>query len=145
DADLSLARDERPFVLWAQAADDFVRAVELIPAGWSAARRKLWQQRLALIRDKEHVRRIEQPVYKRRWDEQWKVGNRWEAGQHAYDAEFSEAFDWWLSEKAEWWLEKRKSGGPVALDDWAVALWSDPRVQAAWPVAADAQHRLELW
>lgn len=31
----------------------------------------------AVIRDNEHIRRIEQPVYKRRWDEQWKVSNRW--------------------------------------------------------------------
>jgi hypothetical protein len=33
-----------------------------------------------LRREMQHdiidIRRIEQPVYKRRWDEQWKVGNR---------------------------------------------------------------------
>jgi hypothetical protein len=80
-------------------------------------------------------RSIEQPVYKRRWDEQWKVGNRWQCGPVAYDAEFVDAFDWWLSEKAEWWLEKKKNGGPVALDEWTAALQQDPRVQAAWGVA----------
>jgi hypothetical protein len=52
---------------------------------------------------------------------------------------------WWLSEKAEWWLEHKKHGGPVDLADWAAALWDDPRVQAAWPVAAEARHRLEQW
>jgi hypothetical protein len=91
------------------------------------------------------VRRIEQPVYKRRWDEQWKVGNRWVCGQPAYDAEYLDAFDWWLSEKAEWWLEHTHKGKPVELDAWATALWSDPRVQAAWTVAAETTQRLTLW
>ena len=115
------------------------------PDHWSAARQKLWRTRLSLIRDNEHICRIEQPAYKRRWDEQWKIGNRWESGQPAYDAEFLEAFDWWLSEKAEWFLEKREEGGPVSLQDWTQALWADARVQAAWPIAAEAIHKLELW
>jgi hypothetical protein len=119
--------------------------VRLIPRSWSAARQALWKARLETIRDNEHVRRIEQPVYKRRWDEQWKIGNRWQCGQPAYDAEFLEAFDWWLSEKAEWWLETKKGGGPVALAEWTEAPWSDPRVQAAWQVAAEARHRLDQW
>src|SRR5208337_2401977 len=59
------------------------------------------QARLAAIRDNEHIRRIEQPVYKRRWDEQWKVGNEWRCGEIAYAAEFIGAFEWWLKEKAE--------------------------------------------
>ena len=80
------------------------------------------------------IRCIEQPVYKRRWDKHWKVGNRCQSGLPAYDAEFIEAFDWWLSEKAEWWLEKKKTGGPVALDDWTTALLKDSRVAAAWPI-----------
>jgi hypothetical protein len=64
------------------------------------------------------------------------LGNSWQGGQPAY---------WWLSEKAEWWLEHKKKGGPVTLEEWAEALWQDERVQAAWPVAAEAEHRLELW
>ena len=48
---------------------------------WSANKKKLWRARLEAIRDNEHIRRIEQPIYKRRWDEQWKVGNRWECGR----------------------------------------------------------------
>ncbi len=56
-----------------------------------------------------------------------------------------DAFHWWLSEKAEWWLEHRAGGGPVLLADWTNALWDDTRVQAAWQVAAEAMHRLELW
>ncbi|MCI0488330.1 MAG: hypothetical protein L0229_17205, partial [Blastocatellia bacterium] len=142
--DLSLAREHRPFVLWAEAEGDFDRAVESIPDGWSADRKKLWKARLELIRDDEHIRRIEQPVYKRRWDEQWKVGNRWQCGRAAYDQEFIDAFTWWLSEKAEWWLEKRKRDG-TALEEWTDDIWDDERIQAAWAVAAEAIHRLELW
>jgi hypothetical protein len=84
-------------------------------------------------------------VYKRRWDEQYKIGNRWQCGQPAYDAEFLDAFAWWLSEKAEWWLEHKKTGGPVDVAEWAAALASDSRVEAAWPVVAEAEHRLEQW
>jgi len=144
DKDLVLAREERPFCLWAKAEGDYDRAIALIPATWSASKKELWRRRLAAIRDNEHVRRIEQPVYKRRWDEQWKVGNGWQCGQPAYDAEFIDAFSWWLSEKAEWHLE-HVARGPMTLDGWATALWSDSRIQAAWPVAAEAIHRLEVW
>lgn len=90
-----------------------------------------------LIRDDVHIRRIEQPVYKRRWDEQWKVGNQWRSGNVAYAAEFVEAFEWWLREKAEWWLEHRKNGGPVELNQWANSLWKDARVEAAWAVVVE--------
>jgi hypothetical protein len=145
DADLVLEREQRPFCLWAQAGGDVTRAVQLIPSAWSAPRRALWESRLQFIRDNEHVRRIEQPVYKRRWDEQWKVQNRWVCGQPASDAEFLDAFQWWLSEKAEWWLAKQKGGGPVTLTEWTAALWSDARVRAAWEVAAETKHRLEKW
>lgn len=99
--------------------------------------------RLAVIRENEHVRRIEQPVYKRRWDEQWKVGNQWRCGPIAYAAEFVDAFESWLKEKAEWWLEKKKNGGPVEFDEWAAALWKDARVCAAWPVAAEEYAKLK--
>ena len=94
--------------------------------------------RLTEIRDSEHIRRIEQPVYKRRWDEQWKVGNSWMAGPVAYAQELVDAFRWWLAEKAEWHLEHKAEGGPIILDMWCAALASDPRVQAAWPVVAEA-------
>jgi hypothetical protein len=137
-----LAREQRPFVLWADAEGDFDKAVASIPNEWSPERRALCRARLETIRDDEHIRRIEQPVYKRRWDEQWKVGNRWQCGPVAYDAEFVDAFDWWLSEKAEWWLEKKRNGGPVTLDQWTAALQQDPRVQAAWAVAREALERL---
>jgi hypothetical protein len=66
-------------------------------------------------------------------------------GQPAYGAEYLDAFEWWLSEKAEWWLEHTHKGKPVELDAWAAALWTDERVQAAWTVAAETSHRLELW
>ncbi len=103
---------------------------------------KLWRTRLEAIRDNEHIRRIEAPVYKRRWDEQWKVGSRWQCGPIAYDAELVDAFDWWLSEKAEWWLEKKAAGGPVELEKWTVAMGADARVVGAWEVASDALGRL---
>ncbi|MGH9801528.1 MAG: hypothetical protein ACRD82_14280, partial [Blastocatellia bacterium] len=142
-ADYRLKREQRPFVLWAQAEGDFERAARLIPADWPAQQRERWRARLELIRDNEHIRRIEQPVYKRRWDEQWKVGNRWQCGAVAYDAELIEAFKWWLAEKAEWWLEQvaRAAG----IDEWAATLWQDARIGAAWPVIAEALHRLQLW
>src|SRR5206468_4426923 len=98
--DLTLDRDERPFQLYSKAANDFDKALSLIPAGWSAAKKKLWRARLETIRDNEHICRIEQPVYKRRWDDQWKVGNRWQCGAVAYAQELIDAFTWWLSEKA---------------------------------------------
>ena len=112
DVDLTLDRDERPFRLLAKAKGDFERAVALIPASWSANKKKLWRARLEAIRDNEHIRRIEQPVYKRRWDEQWKVGNRWECGPVAYAQELIDAFTWWLSEKAEWHLEHKAQRRP---------------------------------
>jgi hypothetical protein len=75
--------------------------------------------------------------------EQWKVGNRWQCGQPAYDAELIDTFSWWFSEKAEWWLEQFRE--PVSFDNWEGALWKDTRIQVAWPVIAEAQHRLEFW
>jgi hypothetical protein len=112
-------------------------ALALIPKAWNGDQRILWGERLAAIRDNEYIRRIEQRAYKRRWDEQWKVGNEWRCGEVAYAAEFIDAFEWWLKEKAEWWLEHKKNGRPVELGDWTQALWKDDRIQAAWPVAAE--------
>jgi hypothetical protein len=140
-ADLVLKPGQRPFCLWQGAVADFTAAAARVPAGWSAARRPLWLSRLEALRNNEHLRRIEQPASKRRWDEQWIVRNRWVSGEPAYDAEFLEAFSWWLSEKAEWWLGRQKGGGPASLDEWAVALWSDSRVRAAWEVAEGVRHR----
>lgn len=140
-----LDQAQRPFRLWESAEGDFERAAKLIPADWSKPRHQLWEARLAAIRDNEHVRRIEQPVYKRRWDEQWKVSNRWMAGPVAYAAEFEEAFRWWLAEKAEWHLENKADGGPLDLATWTAALWKDARVQAAWPVVADAILTVAQW
>lgn len=141
----SLQEYERPFRLWAKAGGDFAKAVALIPADWPKPRRTLWEARLAAIRDNEHIRRIEQPVYKRRWDEQWKVSNSWLAGPVAYAQELVDAFRWWLVEKAEWHLEHKAKGGPLTLDAWSIALASDARVQAAWPVIAEAINQVELW
>ncbi len=138
-----LEREQRPFCLWKQAGSDYSRAVGLIPRGWPQSRRKLWEVRLAAIRDNEHIRRIEQPVYKRRWDEQWKLGNRWVSGPIAYAAEFVQAFEWWLCEKAEWWLENKGRGGPVEFDTWAEAMWKDSRIQAGWPVYIEELAKVE--
>jgi hypothetical protein len=132
-----LDRDDRPFRLWQRASGEYKKALQLIPHQWAKDRRLLWSERLSAIRDNEHIRRIEQPVYKRRWDEQWKIGNEWRRGQIAYSAEFVEAFEWWLKEKAEWWLEHKTQDGPAETADWAQAVWKDKRVQAAWPVAAE--------
>lgn len=133
-----LDQAQRPFRLWQAAEGDLGRAMKLILADWPKPRRALWEARLAAMRDNEHIRRIEHPVYKRRWDEQWKVGNRWMAGSVAYAKEFIDAFTWWLSEKAEWHLEHKAHGGPLALQDWSATLFKDARVAGAWEVAADA-------
>lgn len=61
-----------------------------IPTIWSAERRALWQARLDAIANNEHIRRMEQPVYKWRWYR--KISD---------DQEFRRAFEWWLLEKAE--------------------------------------------
>jgi hypothetical protein len=137
-----LLESERPFRLWAKADGDFAKATALIPANWPKPHHALWEARLSAIRDNEHIRRIEQPVYKRRWDEQWKVSNRWMAGPVAYAQEFVDAFRWWLAEKAEWHLENKADGGPLDLAAWTTALWRDKRIQAAWPVVADAMQQV---
>jgi len=138
-----LLREQRPFCLSAEAGGDYDKAVAVIPLDWTVERKALWTARLAAIRDSEHIRRIEQPVYKRRWDEQWKVGNRWTCGPVAYAAEFVDAFTWWLAEKAEWYLEHKAKGGPIELESWTAALWKDERVHAAWPVVVEALAQIE--
>jgi hypothetical protein len=145
ESDLQLQRHQRPFRFWMKAGGDLSKALSLIPDDWSEEKRRVWRERLEIIRDNEHVRRIEKPVYKRRWDEQWKVGNSWQCGQVAYDQEFLDAFDWWLSEKAEHWLEHQADGGPVDVETWAKELWQDDRVQAAWEVAAETEDRIKNW
>lgn len=107
-----LALGERPFEL---AKDG-----KPIPEHFSAERRALWEARLQVIGENEHVCRIEQPVYKRRWYR-----------KESDAQEFRRAFEWWLLEKAEWWLEHKANGGPITLGQWAAALWEDERVQAA--------------
>jgi hypothetical protein len=106
-----LALGQRPFELAAIHAGP--------PADWDEKRRQLWQARIQAIQENEHIARIEQPVYKRRWV------------PPDYEKEFAEAFKWWLREKAEFYLEHSVAGGPITLEDWAEALWKDPRVRAA--------------
>ncbi|MGO9275425.1 MAG: DUF7008 domain-containing protein, partial [Terriglobia bacterium] len=106
-----VALGQRPFELLAIHAGP--------PADWDEARKRLWQARTEAIQTNEHIARIEQPVYKRRWV------------PPDYEKEFAEAFKWWLREKAEFHLEHDAKGGPVSLEEWAVALWKDPRVRAA--------------
>ena len=132
-----LDRSERPYKLWERSNGNYDKAVDLIPHVWSTSRRRVWEARLTAIRDNDYIRRIEQPVYKRRWEEQWKVGNEWRCGDVAYAVEFIDAFEWWLKEKAEWWLEHKKAGGPVELIEWTSTLWKEAQVQAAWPVASE--------
>jgi hypothetical protein len=141
---LPITQESRPFVLSELADGECGSAIQLIPQHWDGARRTIWEARLTLTRDDVNIKQFEQPVYKRRWDEQWKVGNQWRYGAIAYAAEFIDAFEWWLKEKAEWWLEHTKHGGPVHLDEWAAALWADTRIQAAWQVAAENYNLVEF-
>jgi len=111
-----VALGQRPFELLAIHAGP--------PADWGEKRKQLWQARIEAIRTNEHIARIEQPVYKRRWV------------PPDYEKEFAQAFKWWLREKAEFYLEHGAGGGPVSLEEWAAALWKDPRIRAA----AEAYH-----
>ena len=120
DLPAPLALGQRPFEIWADANKDFNAACNLVPQDWTRERRELWISCFKAIRDNEHIRRIEQPVYKRRWYQ-----------PDSYEKQFRKAFEWWLLEKAEWWIENKKAGGPASLDVWAAALWNDERVQAA--------------
>jgi hypothetical protein len=106
-----VALGQRPFELAAINAGP--------PADWEENRKGLWLARMEAIRTNEHIARIEQPVYKRRWV------------PPDYEKEFTEAFKWWLREKAEFFLEHAANGGPISLEDWAAALWKDPRIRAA--------------
>lgn len=92
---------------------------------WPQAQRKLWQARLDAIAENELIVQLEQPAYKRRWEEPFG------------DKDFLLAYKWWLREKAEWLLEKQFNGGPVSLESWATELWKDLRVQAAYKVALE--------
>lgn len=106
-----VALGQRPFELAAIHAGP--------PVDWYEKRKQLWLARLEVIPTNEHIARIEQPVYKRRWV------------PPDYEKEFEEGFKWWLREKAEFFLEQAADGGPISLEDWAAALWKDPRVRAA--------------
>jgi hypothetical protein len=106
-----VALGQRPFELAAINAGP--------PGDWEEKRKYLWLARMETIRTNEHIARIEQPVYKRRWV------------PPDYEKEFAEAFKWWLREKAEFFLEHAVNDGPISLEDWAAALWKDPRVRAA--------------
>lgn len=97
----------------------------LTPQDWPELQKALWQERLRVIEVNEHVRQIEHPAYKRRWD------------QPFGDNEFLEEYEWWLCEKAEWLLEYRHGGEPIALSAWADELLKDPRVQAAYQAALE--------
>ncbi len=104
-----LALGERPFEL--------LRAGQAIPAHFDESRRALWQARLAAIQANEHLRRLEQPVYKRRWYR--KVDDAHELEQ---------AVAWHLLEQAEWWLEHHGGRAPVGVAHVAEALLANPTV-----------------
>ena len=89
------------------------------PSDWEEERKTLWAARMDVIRTNEHIARIEQSVYKRRW-----VPTN-------YEREFAEVFNWWLREKAEFYLEHMAGGGPISIEEWTSALWKDSRVRAA--------------
>lgn len=110
---------ERPFEL--------LRDGKPIPEHFSAERKELWKRRMEVIQSNEHIRRIEQPVYKRRWYR--KVSD---------EKEFVNAYEWFLLEKAEYWLEKTHKR-PVEVGAWAKALWEDERIRAG----AQAVHAVE--
>jgi len=40
-------------------------------------------------------------------------------------------------------LEHKAKGGPIELEKWTAALWSDARIRAAWPLVVDCLSQLE--
>lgn len=114
-----LALGERPFEL--------LKNNQPIPDHFSTERKALWQARMEVIGANEHIRRMEQPVYKRRWYR-----------KESDEQEFRRAFEWFLLEKAEFHLEYGAQGGPIALEAWASALWADARIRAAASVIGGA-------
>ena len=110
-------RMDRPYRLLQHGRD--------VPTDWPEGQRRLWQARLGAIAENEHVARIEQPAYKRRWEEPFD------------DGDFLRAYEWWLREKAEWLLEHHHGGGPVELTAWAAELHQDAHVRAAHEVALE--------
>ncbi len=115
-----LALGERPFEL--------LRDNKTIPEHFSAQRKALWKLRMEIIQANEHIRRIEQPVYKRRWYR--KVSD---------EKELVRAYEWFLLEKAEYWLEKVNKKHAVEVSAWAKSLWEDDRIRAG----AQAIHAVE--
>jgi hypothetical protein len=114
-----LALGERPFEL--------LKNNQPIPAHFSPEQRVIWQARMELIGANEHIRRMEQPVYKRRWYR-----------KESDEQEFRRAFEWFLLEKAEFHLEHVAQGGPIDIEAWASALWADARIRAAASVIGSA-------
>ncbi|MDP2919394.1 MAG: hypothetical protein Q8O43_04155 [Dehalococcoidia bacterium] len=114
-----------------QAIDRIERPYRLVqnnqssPPDWSVEQRRLWQARLDAIAEEEFIGQVENPAYKRRWEEPFG------------DKDFLTAYEWWLREKAEWWLENKHKGGPISLDVWAAELWQDRRVRAAYEAALE--------
>lgn len=100
-----------------------------IPPGWPAAQRALWQDRVVTIETNARVAQIEQPAYKRRWEEPFG------------DGDFVDAYEWWLREKAEYLLEYEYAGGPVNLEMWASRLREDPGTLAAYEAALAIDRR----
>ena len=102
------------------------RAFELMrdgkdtPAHFSETRRAVWEARRNEIVGNEHVRRIEQPMYKRRW---YRKEND--------EKEWLRAVEWFILEKAEFYLEHKRGAKHITLQTWADALWQDARVRAA--------------
>jgi len=117
DNPMPIDRMERPYRL----AD----SGQPSPLEWPQSQRVLWQARLNAIAENELIAQVEQPAYKRRWEEPF--GNK----------DFLLAYEWWLREKAEWLLEKQFNGGPMSLESWAAELQKDPRVQAAYKAALE--------
>ena len=117
DGPMPIEQLERPYRL--------IQHERPVPAQWEEGRKALWRARLQAIASIAHVGQIEQPAYKRRWDEPFD------------DKDFLHAYEWWLREKAEWLMEHQHGGGPVLLDAWASELRQDPRVRAAWGAALE--------
>ena len=145
DNPMPIERLQRSFVLWSEAKNDLNEALGLIPREWPTEQRKLWEARLRLIAEDEHIRRLEQPVYKRRWDEQWKIGNSWACGEAAYAQEFIDAFGHWLMELAEHTAEALGGEVGVSLPTLTDALWTKTRVVSAWPLCCELQTTVELY
>lgn len=98
-----------------------------VPASYSAKTRRRLEVRLTILSEQKDIALLEQPEYKRRWQ------------QPDFAKETARALETFLVDKVEEWLRARGTPAPVTVARLARALESDPLVQASAEVLVGRQ------